>query len=119
MDTEKKEPVNISQLLRNVYELKLIQAQATKLIVLIDRDIKRLQRDGEAGVTTESKATLNYFRGKIGKKVRIVNPRKGEPDVGIITEVGKLYITVQLTPELSRKRQAKNLRILDYEDHPY
>ena len=54
----------------------------------------------DRAVTGESKLTLEQYKRLIGRRVRIINPHKGEPDVGPITGVGKLYVTVKLTEKL-------------------
>ena len=60
--------------------------------------------------------TLEQCKRLVGRRVRIVNPHKGEPDVGVISGVGKLYVSVELTEDLVRNRQAKNIRLLRYEE---
>ena len=107
------ELVDVNQLILNVRELAELHERSKVLLANIERDIARIRRTDASW--NESKVTLEYCRRHLGERVRIVNPKRGEPNIGTIVAVGKLYVTVQLTPELSRNRQAKNLRLIENE----
>ena len=108
-----KELVDVNQLILNVRELAVLHERSPVLLANIERDIAKIRRSDPSW--NESKVTLEYCRRHIGDRVRIVNPKRGEPNIGTIVAVGKLYISVQLTPELVRYRQAKNLRLIEDE----
>ena len=50
----------------------------------------------------------------IGKQVKVLNPRKGEPSIGFIQSVGKKYVTIGLPGHKDRRRMAKNLMLIDH-----
>ena len=118
MRHELEDEIIIQDLIEELEALKVAQSRSNQIIARLEAKISRLSRNGGANrtVTGESKLTLEQYKRLIGRRVRLVNPHKGEPDTGTITGVGKLYITVRLTEELSRNRQAKNLRLLHYEE---
>ena len=108
----------VREIAQELEELKITQARSNEVIQRLERKIINLSRDtvDNRVPTGESKVTLEQLKRLIGRKVRIVNPHRGEPDVGIVSGVGKLYVTVKLTEELSRNRQAKNLRLIHYHE---
>ena len=108
----------LQEIIEEIEALKVTQATTHRIIERLEEKVSRLVRNNRQSqvVIGESKLTLEQFKRKIGRRVRLINPHKGEPDTGTITGVGKLYITVELTNEVSRNRQAKNLRLLHYEE---
>ena len=119
----KKEIVNIDRLILSLKEPRVLHERSSIIIEDIERKITVIKSEREDVPTKsldrswkESKVTLEYCRHSIGKRVRIINPKRGEPNIGTIVAVGKLYVTVELTPSISRNRQVKNLRLIEYEE---
>ena len=108
----KQEIDEISQVLR---DLKLAHEKTGKTLSDLSRRVENLKDSTRRIVITERMLTLQEYRYSIGKRVRILNPSKGEPNIGTVSAVGKLYITVDLGEGIKRNRIAKNLRLLDDE----
>ena len=119
----KKEQVSIERVILSLKELKLLHERSSIIIEDIEREQAVITTEREKTLTKstnkrwkESKVSLDYCRHSIGKQVRIINPKRGESNIGTIAAVGKLYVTVELTPTISRNRQVKNLRLVEYEE---
>ena len=63
----------------------------------------------------EIKFALEESKKLIGRRVKILNPSKNEPNIGTIATVGKIYVTVELPGGIQRKRIPKNLRLVQHE----
>ena len=58
---------------------------------------------------------LSECKNLIGRKVKILNPKTGEPHIGQISKVGTLYVTVTLPGDIKQRRAAKNLLLIQDE----
>ena len=108
----------VQEIIRELEELKIAQTRSNQVIERLEQKITVLERNNSVPgrVIGESKVMLEQFKRLVGRRVRLVNSHRGKPVVGVITGVGKLYVTVKLSDDLSRNRQAKNLRLLYYEE---
>ena len=73
----------------------------------------------ESGLTlpppVPKQLTIADYRKKIGRPVKILNPKFGEPDQGNIEKVGRVYVTVKLPNGSFKKRIPKNIVLLNDE----
>ena len=76
-----------------------------------DRNSKRPNRV-KSELRTERKVSLEECHSLVGRKVRIINPKKLEECFGRITKVGTLYITIQLPNGSTKRRIASNIRLI-------
>ena len=113
MERNNQQGIDIEDLTRILEELKLTQTRTNQLILELEESISKGRKTKKR--ITEVNLTLEQYRDCIGQRVRILNPASGEPNVGTITAVGKLYITVKLSSTLSRNRIAKNIRLIQHE----
>ena len=109
--------LKISDLQKELEDLEEEQLAIGVKIHLISQELGKLKLYGEPDrkakkAPSEVKITLNECRNLIGSRVRIVNPSPGEPNIGTILKVGKLYITVDLLNGIRRNRISSNLRLL-------
>ena len=101
---------DLGDVIRELEKVKISHERTGKLLKTLSDKIERLQ-DNQQGIT-ERNITLEESRYLIGEQVRIVNPHKGEKNIGSILAVGKLFITVDLGEGTKRNRVAKNLRLI-------
>ena len=108
----------VREIAQELKELKIAQSRSNDIIRRLERKVLNLSENTDTNrvPTGQTKVTLEQLKRLIGRRVRIINPHRGEPDIGTVSGVGKLYVTVKLTKELSRNRQAKNLRLLQYHE---
>ena len=102
---------NLEDVIRELEKVKISHEKTGKLIASLEAKIQRVQTNQKT--TREKTITLlEESRYLIGRQVRIVNPHKGEKNIGSILAVGKLFITVDLGEGNRRNRVAKNLRLI-------
>ena len=102
---------DLEEIIRDIERLKIAHNRTGKIIESLFEKVKLIQAsDSEI---KEKSFTLEESRYLIGRKVRIINPVKHEPNIGNILSVGKVFITVDLGQGLKRNRIAKNLRLID------
>ena len=103
-------------------EIKALRSEQELLATKIEKLSQELEtldletkRPKDFQRAEEAKVTLEQCRSKIGQKVRIINTKPGEPNVGKIHRVGKLYITVKLPDQTLKRRVADNLRLIHHD----
>ena len=101
----------LAEVIRDLERVKISHERTGKLIENLSEKILLLQAPKEE--ITERSFTIEESRYLLGRRVRITNPAKREPNVGKILSVGKLFITVDLGEGLKRNRIAKNLKLID------
>ena len=121
MNTEPKQP-NIEHITAALEDLRLCHHQLGEAIRKLSLEVstieRRQHRDSaipKSRRTIEVKPSREDCENAIGSYVRIVNPGKGEPDVGYIHSVGKLYVTVVISGGTRKQRIPKNLRLIQHE----
>ena len=103
---------DIEEITKAIKDLKVAHKETGRIISYLTEKLEIIANDRPKGTVREYVVSLQEYKFYIGRRVRIVNPNKGEPNIGTITAVGKLYITVYLGRDLKRNRIAKNLRLL-------
>ena len=102
-------------------ELETIQAlhkHISKSIEEITKDINRLQLSANSHNQEEDNKpksrilTLEACKSLLGERVHVLNPKRGEPNEGVIYKVGRVFVTVKLTNNETRKRIPSNLRLI-------
>ena len=101
----------IKELIRELEKVKISHTRTGKLLDNLKAKLDSLEVPG--AVIRERTATLEEYRYLIGKRVRIVNPSRGESNVGTIVATGKLFITVDIGNGITKNRVAKNLRLIE------
>ena len=106
----------VNKLRQEIRALRSEQESLSNKIERLSKELHTLSLETdqfqENQKTKESKVTLDQCRSKIGNKVRIINPKPGEPSTGLIHRVGQLYVTVKLPDQTVRRRIASNLRLI-------
>ena len=106
----------VNKLRREIRALRTEQELLTSKIEKLCKELHTLSLETDqpqsSQRTKESKVTLDQCRSKIGRKVRITNPKSGEPNTGLIHRVGQLYVTVKLPDQTHKRRVASNLRLI-------
>ena len=107
----------IGAIIKELHELEEDQLALGVRIHLLAEELESLQITAAARPTRtkERKVSLIECRTLIGHRVRIINPRRGEPTVGTITKVQALYVTVKLEGGTLRRRIPSNLRLIEDE----
>ena len=107
----------IEAIIRELNELEEDQLALGVRIHLLAEELGTLRITGAARPTRtkERKVSLIECRSLTGHQVRIVNPRRGEPNVGTIVKVQALYVTVKLEGGTLRRRIPSNLRLIENE----
>ena len=106
--------------------LKDLQSTYNKLgedIVAITVQIRNLELELSSNYESKPKhfkpkprrLSLNSYRRHIGARVRILNPKTDEPNIGRVTKVGKLYVIIELTNNQLTRRIPKNIELLEHE----
>ena len=111
---------NIEHLTEALDELRLCHHQLGEAIQKLSLEINTYHRSVPTKVSPsrkntrrrEVKVTKEDCEGLIGSQVRIVNPGKGESDLGYIHSVGKVFITIVISGGVRKQRIAKNLHLL-------
>ena len=102
------------------------QLQITSDIEVITKNIRSLEisiRDKQRTKTpnenrakkSPTKLTLDTCKTLIGSRVRIKNPKAGQPNEGRIEKVGNLYVIVRLNNNQTTRRIPRNLSIIHHE----
>ena len=111
MSKSTKDLNEISEICVELENLRLEQVSLNNRITSLEGRLREW-RKGKT-LNKRSKLTLEEYRSKIGKTVKIVNPKPNEPSVGSVIKVGSLYITVELPNGTRRRRIASNLLLLE------
>ena len=101
----------IEELARELEKVKISHARTGKLLNSLHLKIESLRSPKTEII--ERTVTLEECRYLLGKQVRIVNPGKGEGNIGTIIATGKLFITVDIGSGIKKNRVAKNLRLIE------
>ena len=117
--TTKDYESKINEITKTLNELVVFHEKAGETIDKLKEEVASLTsqkgKPRPTPIPKESGVTLEECRYLIGRRVRIVNPGKGEENFGTIVSTGRLYITVELSDGTKKLRIAKNLRLIDHE----
>ena len=121
MSNQKVLELRISEIEEIIENLQLEHKTLGNQLEGLKVEIKEVARDcedlktkkGQTPNEREIKLTLEGFRRHIGRKAKILNPKKGESNFGVITKVGSLYISIELPSGQRRKRVASNVRLIE------
>ena len=102
---------DLKALIRDIEKLQIAHERTGKIIETLTEKVRSIQLSNSK--VNERSFTLEESRYLIGRRVRILNPAKHEPNIGTILSVGKVFITVDLGEGLRRNRTAKNIRIIE------
>ena len=105
--------VRVENLSRLLEELTVSHERTGRLIVELKNQIRYL--NSNQGRVIERVVSLEQCKQLVGSRVRILNPAKQEPNTGVISAVGKLYVTITLPGGIKRNRISKNLRLIEDE----
>ena len=112
---------SIEEIVRALEELKIRHQETGEIINKLIRDVETLregrpkQSDAKPRPRKELKVSKEDCESLLGREVRIINPSQGEPDLGYIHSVGKVFVTVIIEGGVRKQRIAKNLRLIKYE----
>ena len=89
-----------------------LKAELTEVSLDCELLKERTTSPNKAKRVVELKLNLEDYRNQIGNQARIINPKRGEDNIGKVTKVGKLYVLVQLPNGETKRRMASNLRLI-------
>ena len=101
----------IEELIRELEKVKISHARTGKLLDNLKTKLDSLRPPRTEII--ERIVTLDQYRYLLGRQVRIVNPGKGEGNIGTIVGTGKLFVTVDIGNGIKKNRVAKNLRLIE------
>ena len=118
MNTERDSLEILTQALN---QLKIQHSETEAIIKRIELGLDFLKEERSSSKSRKAKTRKEYRVSKedcedlIGESVRIVNPGKGESDLGYIHSVGKVFVNINIEGGTRKQRIAKNIRLIRYE----
>ena len=106
----------LKEITKQLQDLTLYHQKTGEAIERIRQELTSItDSKTKTSIVAEALVTTEECRKLIGRRVRIINPGRGETNVGIIESVGKIYITIILPNGTKKVRIAKNIRLLRHE----
>ena len=91
-------------------QIAALQQQQSETIQLLKGIQKQIEKLSIKSTETESKPQNDHQSLQIGNRVRILNPRIGQPSVGTIVKLSKYFVFVEIKPGYQIRRASKNIK---------
>ena len=117
MSTLRNKQTKVEELSKVLEDLHSEQVAISNRIKEVAEELKALSlhsKEVEPRRIKEHKVTLEDCRYLTRRKVRILNPKRGEGNIGEIQKTGTLYVIIELEDGTVKRRIASNLRLLEH-----